>query len=61
MIELDNKPIDEPSEAEELLGFRVKEGMVWVGGKIISSWSVPRIDHMKKAVEVIEKLLQNKT
>lgn len=56
-IELDNKPTDEPTEAEKMLGFRVKNGMVYVDGRITSNWSVPRICDMQKAVEVIEKLL----
>lgn len=61
MIHFDDvEPIGEPTEIEKLLGFRVKDGMVWIDGKISRSWTVPRIDHLTKAVEVIEKLLLEK-
>lgn len=52
-----NEPQSEPSEVEKLLGFRVKDGMVWIEGKMFKEWTVPRIDHMQKAVEVIQGLL----
>lgn len=45
---------EELSEVEKLLGFRVRNGMVLVAGE----WSVPRIREMKKAVEVIQELLE---
>jgi hypothetical protein len=44
---------EELSEVEKLLGFRVRNGMVLVAGE----WSVPRIREMKKAVEVIQVLI----
>jgi hypothetical protein len=47
--------MNEITEVEKLLGFRVYAGMVWI--EHFKSWTVPRIDHMQKAVEVIEKLL----
>jgi hypothetical protein len=56
----DTEPQGESSEIEKMLGFRVKEGMVWVDGKETKGWSCPRIDHLAKAVEVIEKLLEEK-
>lgn len=57
MIELiDEKSEGESSETEKLLGFRVKEGMVW--NEHFNSWTVPRNDNMQKAVEVIEELLK---
>jgi hypothetical protein len=43
----------ELSEIEKLLGFRVRNGMVLVSGE----WSVPRIQDMRKAVEVIQGLI----
>ena len=52
-----NEPQSEPSEVEKLLGFRVKDGMVWIEGKMFKGFVVPRIDHMQKAVEVIQGLL----
>jgi hypothetical protein len=61
MIHLDDsEPEGKPSKVESLLGYRVKEGMVWVDGKQTRSWTVPRIDHLAKAVAVIEKLLADK-
>ena len=43
----------ELTEPEKLLGFRVRNGMILVGGE----WSVPRIQEMRKAVEVIQVLI----
>ncbi len=47
----------ELTPSEKLLGFRVRDGMVWVDGALTQGWSVPRIDHMQKAVKVIDGLL----
>jgi hypothetical protein len=55
-IELVNEPNGEPSETEELLGFRVKNGMTWY--KNTEAWGVPLINHLQKAVEVIEQLIK---
>jgi hypothetical protein len=55
MIELEIK--ETSAEVEALLGFKIQNGMVWMEGKFYTGWTVPRIDHMQKAIEIIQGLL----
>ena len=45
------------NEKEQLLGFKVNNGLVFVGDGEVTGWSVPRAADMRKADKVIEDLL----
>ena len=54
MINFDNSPPSvELTEIEKQLGFRIKSGMIW--SKSLEIWTVPRIDHMQKAMQLLEE------